>query len=106
MAILIVLLVLEYGFEITLPKIPSLIINLIAWLFAGHKVLRLAFRKAIRGDFFNEFTLMSIATIGAFILGEYQEGVAVMGIVRKYSDTIPDKSCITSLCYKAASPSK
>ena len=76
--ILIVLLVLEYGFKMELPKIPSLIINGIAYLLAGRKVLDLAFRKSKRGDFFNEFVLMSVATIGAFIIGEYEEGVAVM----------------------------
>jgi len=76
--ILIVLLVLEYGFKIELLKIPSLIINGIAYLLAGRKVLDLAFRKSKRGDFFNEFVLMSVATIGAFIIGEYEEGVAVM----------------------------
>lgn len=76
--ILIVLLVLEYGFKIELAKIPSLAINLVAYLLAGRKVLDLAFRKSKRGDFFNEFVLMSVATIGAFIIGEYEEGVAVM----------------------------
>ena len=76
--ILIVLLVLEYGFKIELPKILSLIINGIAYLLAGRKVLDLAFRKSKRGDFFNEFVLMSVATIGAFVIGEYEEGVAVM----------------------------
>jgi Cd2+/Zn2+-exporting ATPase len=76
--ILIVLLVLEYGFKIELPKIPSLAINLVAYLLAGRKVLDLAFRRSKRGDFFNEFVLMSVATIGAFIIGEYEEGVAVM----------------------------
>jgi Cd2+/Zn2+-exporting ATPase len=76
--ILFVLLVLEYGFKIELPKIPSLIINLVAYLLAGRKVLDLAFRKLKRGDIFNEFVLMSVATIGAFIIGEYEEGVAVM----------------------------
>jgi Cd2+/Zn2+-exporting ATPase len=76
--ILIVLLVLEYGFKIELPKIPSLIINLVAYLLAGRKVLDLAFRKSKRGDIFNEFVLMSVATIGAFVIGEYEEGVAVM----------------------------
>lgn len=76
--ILMVLLVLEYGFKIELPKIPSLVINLVAYLLAGRKVLDLAFRKSKRGDIFNEFVLMSVATIGAFIIGEYEEGVAVM----------------------------
>ncbi|MCA6440188.1 MAG: cadmium-translocating P-type ATPase [Chitinophagaceae bacterium] len=78
LAILIILLVLEYGFKIELPKIPSLAINLVAYLLAGRKVLDLAFRKSKRGDIFNEFVLMSVATIGAFVIGEYEEGVAVM----------------------------
>jgi len=78
LAILIVLLVLEYGFKIEFPKIPSLAINLVAYLLAGHKVLNLALRKSKRGDIFNEFVLMSVATIGAFVIGEYEEGVAVM----------------------------
>jgi Cd2+/Zn2+-exporting ATPase len=78
LAVLIVLLVLEYGFKFELPQIPLLLINTIAYLLAGRKVLDLAFRKSIRGDFFNEFVLMSVATIGAFIIKEYEEGVAVM----------------------------
>jgi Zn2+/Cd2+-exporting ATPase len=78
LAILIVLLVLEYGFRIELPNIPLLAINLVAYILAGRNVLKLAFRKSIRGDFFNEFVLMSVATIGAFVIGEYEEGVAVM----------------------------
>lgn len=78
LAILIVLLVLEYGFKITLPNIPSLFINSIAWILAGRKVADLAFRKSKRGDVFNEFVLMTVATIGAFLIKEYEEGVAVM----------------------------
>ena len=78
LAILAILLTLEYGFKIKLPNIPSLIINAIAWLLAGRKVADLAFRKSKRGDFFNEFVLMTVATIGAFLIGEYEEGVAVM----------------------------
>lgn len=76
--ILVVVLVLEYGFKIEFPKLTSLIINAIAYLLAGYKVLDLAFRKARRADFFNEFVLMSVATLGAFYIGEYDEGVAVM----------------------------
>lgn len=76
--ILIVLLVLEYAFKIELPQMASLAINGVAYLLAGRSVLELAFRKSKRGDVFNEFVLMSVATIGAFIIGEYEEGVAVM----------------------------
>ncbi len=76
--ILATLLVLEYGFNLEIPNIPLLDINLVAYLLAGRKVLDMAWRKSKRGDFFNEFVLMSVATIGAFIIGEYEEGVAVM----------------------------
>ncbi|MDP1614345.1 MAG: hypothetical protein Q8L68_00960, partial [Methylococcales bacterium] len=75
---LTVILVLEYGFKIELSKPVALIINSIAYLLAGRGVLALAFRKSIRGDIFNEFVLMSVATIGAFCIGEFEEGVAVM----------------------------
>ena len=78
LVILGVLLTVEYGLKITIPNIPLLIINLVAYLLAGRNVLNLAFRKSIRGNVFNEFVLMSVATIGAFLIGEYEEGVAVM----------------------------
>src|SRR5690606_33877174 len=50
----------------------------VAYLPVGIPVFRSAFEAIIKGEFFTEFTLMSVATIGAFILGEYPEGVAVM----------------------------
>lgn len=50
----------------------------IAYLPVAFPVLKEAFSLLIKGDFFNEFSLMSIATIGAFLLTEYPEGVAVM----------------------------
>ena len=76
--ILTVILVLEYAFDIKLPKLISLAVNGVAYLLAGWSVLDLAFRKIKRGDIFNEFVLMSVATVGAFSIGEYSEGVAVM----------------------------
>ncbi|SDM84301.1 heavy metal translocating P-type ATPase [Pedobacter antarcticus] len=78
LAILSCVLVMDYGFGIKLSKWISLTVNSIAYLLAGWGVLVLAFRKAIRGDIFNEFVLMSVATLGAFYIGEYSEGVAVM----------------------------
>ena len=77
-AILFVMLTLEFGFEFAPPFPFNLIIFTTAYLLAGHDVLYLAWRKALRLDFFNEFFLMSVATIGAFALGSYSEGVAVM----------------------------
>lgn len=78
LAILAVMLTLEYGFKIIPAKSVSLLIFGTAYLLAGYNVLKLAFRKAMRLDFFNEFFLMSVATIGAFSIGSYSEGVAVM----------------------------
>jgi Zn2+/Cd2+-exporting ATPase len=78
LAILVVMLLLQYGFDNTFNKPISLVIYGFAYLLAGWNVLKLAFRKARRGDIFNEFVLMSVATLGAFFIGEYSEGVAVM----------------------------
>jgi len=50
----------------------------IAYLPVGFPVLREGWNSIKKGDVFTEFFLMSIATIGAFIIGEYPEGVAVM----------------------------
>lgn len=51
---------------------------LLALLPVGLPVVREAWECAREGDVFNEFTLMSIAAVGAFVIGEYPEGVAVM----------------------------
>jgi Cd2+/Zn2+-exporting ATPase len=76
--ILMVMLTLQFGFHFK-PAFPvDLIIFGVAYLLAGYNVLDLAFRKAKRFDFFNEFFLMSVATIGAFSIGSFSEGVAVM----------------------------
>jgi len=76
--ILAVMLTLEYGFDFKPAALIQLIIFGTAFLLAGYNVINLAFRKAVRLDFFNEFFLMSVATIGAFCIGSYSEGVAVM----------------------------
>ncbi len=50
----------------------------IAYLPVGLPVLKEAWEALRKGEVFTEFFLMSIATIGAFAIGEYPEGVAVM----------------------------
>lgn len=51
---------------------------LIAYIPVGIPVLKEAYESIIKGEVFSEFFLMGIATIGAFAIGEYPEGVAVM----------------------------
>jgi Cd2+/Zn2+-exporting ATPase len=51
---------------------------LIAYLPVGFPVLKNAFESIKKGAIFSEFFLMSIATIGAFSIGQYAEGVTVM----------------------------
>ncbi|TDD97914.1 heavy metal translocating P-type ATPase [Flavobacterium cellulosilyticum] len=51
---------------------------LIAYLLVGYPVLKEAYESIRKGEIFSEFFLMGIATIGAFAIGEYAEGVAVM----------------------------
>ena len=55
-----------------------LIFYLAAYLPVGIPVLKEALSSMLRGAVFSEFFLMSIATLGAFFIGEYPEGVAVM----------------------------
>lgn len=50
----------------------------IAYLPVGLPVLKQGYNQLKKGDLFTEFFLMGIATIGAFLIGEYPEGVAVM----------------------------
>lgn len=56
----------------------SLTLFLISYLLAGKNVLAQAGKNILAGQIFDENFLMSIATIGAFVIGEYTEGVAVM----------------------------
>jgi len=51
---------------------------LVAYIPVGVPVVKEAFESIRKGDVFSEFLLMSIATIGAFAIAEFPEGVAVM----------------------------
>ena len=50
----------------------------VAYIPVGFPVIKEGWNIIRNGDFFTEFFLMSIATLGAFAIGEYPEGVAVM----------------------------
>lgn len=51
---------------------------LVSYVPVGYPVAMQGFRLIIKGEVFTEFVLMTIATIGAFFIGEYPEGVTVM----------------------------
>ncbi len=92
----------ESTFKMFLPSVISLVLLLIAIAFdnyfpqtwftgwvriiwyaaayapVGFPVVKEAIVAISKGEIFSEFLLMSIATIGAFAIGEYPEGVAVM----------------------------
>ena len=55
-----------------------LIWYVVAYIPVGLPVIKKAIQSIRKGGVFSEFFLMSIATIGAFAIGEYPEGVAVM----------------------------
>ncbi|MFA5527216.1 MAG: heavy metal translocating P-type ATPase [Peptostreptococcales bacterium] len=65
-----IILNLQSGLELTL--------FLISYVIVGGSVLLRAIKGIFQGQIFSEHFLMSIATMGAFFVGEYPEGVAVM----------------------------
>lgn len=77
------LLVIAIGFDNYFPQAwfsgyIRIAWYILAYLPVGFPVLREAFESMAKGELFSEFLLMSIATVGAFAIGEYPEGVAVM----------------------------
>ncbi|MEF9938490.1 MAG: heavy metal translocating P-type ATPase, partial [Clostridium sp.] len=63
------------GFSSTLPE---LLLFLVPYLMIGWDIVYKAFRHIIHGQVFDENFLMSLATFGAFGVGQYSEAVAVM----------------------------
>ena len=54
------------------------ILFLVAYVIVGHDIVLKALRNIVRGRLFDENFLMTIATVGAFALGQNEEAVAVM----------------------------
>lgn len=53
-------------------------IFILSYIIVGYEILRKAVRNILRGKVFDENFLMSVATLGAFGIGEFPEAVAVM----------------------------
>ena len=56
----------------------SLILYILSYLVIGYEILIKSVKNIIRGDIFDENFLMTIATIGALVIKQYPEAVAVM----------------------------
>jgi len=69
-----------YITALVFPFSPILrfLLHLTAYMLLGAEVLYKAGKNVVQGKIFNENFLMGIATLGAFAIGEYAEGVAVM----------------------------
>ncbi len=66
-------------FNVSFFKPPiSMIWFGIIFLVVGGPIVLKALKLIAKGDIYNEFVLMSVATIGAFLIGSYAEGVSVM----------------------------
>lgn len=58
--------------------IRKFILYMLPYLIIGYDILRKAILGIIHGEVFDENFLMAVATVGAIVLGDYAEGVAVM----------------------------
>lgn len=58
--------------------IPSVVLYIAAYLLLGYEILAATVKNVSRGNIFDENFLMTIATVGAFILGDYSEAVGVV----------------------------
>jgi Zn2+/Cd2+-exporting ATPase len=56
----------------------AIVLFVVSYLLIGGNVILTAIKNILRGEVFDENFLMTIATLGAFFIGEYPEGVAVM----------------------------
>lgn len=72
LAIFIIAMVFKFSSSV------ELILYSISYLIVGGEILLRAINNIKRGEVFDENFLMSIATVGAFAIGQYPEGVAVM----------------------------
>ena len=74
-ALILFLLAITINFN---NEMITKVIFIIAYLIVGLEILKKALRNITRGKVFDENFLMSVATIGAFAIGEFPEAVAVM----------------------------
>ena len=98
-ALILFIIALALNFD---NELVNNIIYIISYIIVGFEIVKKAIKNIIRGKLFDENFLMTIATLGAFGIGEFPEAVAVMlfyQIGESFQDYAVDKSrkSITSL---------
>ena len=78
LALLLIGLIFEDNLHNTPHEIAEYAVYVTAYLIVGWKVIATAGKNIIRGQFFDEQFLMTIATLGAFAIHQMPEAVAVM----------------------------
>ena len=79
--LLITAVLIDHFAEVNMVHIPfwlNLVMYLIPYFLIGYDILKEAIENIFHGKMFDENFLMSVATIGALVLGEYPEAVFVM----------------------------
>ncbi|MBO7700031.1 MAG: HAD-IC family P-type ATPase, partial [Eubacteriaceae bacterium] len=71
-------LISEGYVDIGMPEWGVFLLFLVPYLLVGYDIVRKAIKGIMNKQVFDENFLMTVATIGAIVLGEYGEGVAVM----------------------------
>lgn len=71
-------LALTFTFSFSYSELLARAAFVVSWLVAGYRVAFYALRSVFRGRVFDENFLMTTATLGAFIIGQWSEGAAVM----------------------------
>lgn len=64
--------------SVALPNYMECILFMVPYLLISYSILIKSFKNIVKGQIFDENFLMSLASIGAIVLGEYSEAVAVM----------------------------
>jgi len=85
-------LAVSSGIDLRLIEAVYYVLTLVP---VGMPILRAALKSWRHLDFFNEFTLMAIASVGAFFISEYPEGVAILlfySFGEKLEDSASDKA--------------
>ncbi len=88
-------LLLILGILIPIDDIFKIIIFIVSYLIIGWRIIFKAIKNIFHGEVFDEFFLMSLASIVAMIMGEFTEGIAVLILYQfgeLFQDLAVDKS--------------